>query len=66
MKVLLVKRHIACTNGDDLWKKNSFSTHVISELRRFPKNFFLEIFGFTRFAYGLFTGVFGYFERTIG
>ena len=37
MKDLLVKRHIACTNGDDLWEKTSFSTRIISELRRSKK-----------------------------
>ena len=61
MKVLLVKRHIACTNGEN----NSFFTRVISELRRFLKKKKKNNFEFTGFAYGLFTGVFGYFERTI-
>ena len=55
---------------ETICEKIRVSTRVISELRRFlkkkmkkkKKNF--EIFKFTRFAYRLFTGVLGYFERT--
>ena len=45
MKVLLVKRHIACPNRTERRRRRNRE--------------------FSRFVYGLFTGVFGYFERTI-